>query len=306
MIYKTTSVKRVIAKVFTDLNLKEEDHRISDMIEWSGEALLKIGAFPSLITRVTGKDETPIIQLSDYQARLPGDLHRVIQVAYSQQETGPFYPMRYATGSFDHPNPLNTDEETSVDDTAINTVAETELVNLVMDIYDLTYAEALAKLNNEPGTRSLLVGLLGGGTRVSGAGTEFTSDYTYMISPGYIKTNMRDGYLLMSYLAVPVDKDGFPLIPDDESFMEAIYWYINMKLMYPEWKEGRVRDAVYYDSRRSWNYYCKQAYGNAMMPNLDQLESIKNTWVTLVPRMNEHDTFYSATGERDYIHNANE
>ena len=46
MIYKLTSVKSVIAKVFTDLDLQEETHRVSDMIEWAGEALEKIGAFP--------------------------------------------------------------------------------------------------------------------------------------------------------------------------------------------------------------------------------------------------------------------
>lgn len=52
MIYKLTSVKRVIAKVFTDLDLKEGDHRITDMIEWASEALLKIGAFPQFTTKV--------------------------------------------------------------------------------------------------------------------------------------------------------------------------------------------------------------------------------------------------------------
>ena len=53
---------------------------------------------------------------------------------------------------------------------------------------------------------------------------------------------------MLSYQAVPVDSDGYPMIPDNESFEEAIYWYINMKLTYPDWKMGRV-DAVYYDTR---------------------------------------------------------
>ena len=39
MIYKLNSVRRVIAKVFTDLNLDEGDHRISDMIEYAGKLL---------------------------------------------------------------------------------------------------------------------------------------------------------------------------------------------------------------------------------------------------------------------------
>jgi hypothetical protein len=126
-----------------------------------------------------------------------------------------------------------------------------------------------------------------------------------MVVGNYIKINISSGYLMMAYQAIPTDKNGYPLIPDNESFLEAIYWYINMKLMYPEWREGRVRDAVYYDARRSWNYYRKQAYGEAMMPNADQLESLKNTWLRLVPNIDEHATFYSTLSDQEIIYNAN-
>nr|DAL58521.1 MAG TPA_asm: hypothetical protein [Bacteriophage sp.] len=39
------------------------------------------------------------------------------------------------------------------------------------------------------------------------------------------------------------------------------------------------------------------------MPNADEIESIKNTWTTLVPEVMEHDTFFSATGDRQHIYN---
>ena len=295
MVYNTISVKRVIAKVLTDLNLKEGEHRISDMIEYAGEAMVKIGAFPSFIHRVTGKGGQPLLEVSGYKAKLPGDLHKVVQISYSLTEDGPFYPMRYATGSFDTQAELTTEmvDSTEVD----NTVPTTDLVNMAMDLFDESYADALDRINTEPGVRSLLTtALLTRGT-VSEGGTIATADYTYIISPGWVKINKETGYLMVAYQAIPTDKDGYPLIPDDEGFIEAIYWYINMKLMYPEWKEGRVRDAVYYDARRSWNYYCKQAYGNAMMPNLDKLESIKNSWIRLVPEINEHGIFYSTLGQ---------
>ena len=82
MVYNLTSVRRVIAKVFTDLDLKEGDHRISDMIEWAGEALEKIGGFPSFNTKVLGKDDLPLLELSNYQVKLPCDFHSLIQIGY--------------------------------------------------------------------------------------------------------------------------------------------------------------------------------------------------------------------------------
>ena len=304
MIYKTTSVKRVIAKVFTDNDLQEGSHRIADMVEWCGEALEKIGAFPQFVNKVTGKDNVPIVEVSNYQSKLPSDFHRLIQIAYSTVEAGPFYPMRYASGSFEVASRLNTDISANSTSAVTEIVADDTLITLIMSLYDLTYTQALNKLNTEPSVRSILEGLMLSHTGPS-ENENGTSDLVYVIHDGYVKTNMQTGYLLIAYQAIPTDIDGYPLVPDEQSFLDALYWYITMKLYYPEWKQGRIRDEVYYDARRSWNYYCKQAYGNAMMPNIDQLESIKNSWLRLVPELNEHDGFFSTLGQQQRIYNAN-
>ena len=110
---------------------------------------------------------------------------------------------------------------------------------------------------------------------------------------------------MLSYNAIPTDDDGYPLIPDNIGFIDAIYWYIVMKLYYPMWKIGKIRDAVYYDARRSWNFYCKQAYGNAMMPDSGQLEALKNSWLRLVPEINEQKGFFSTLGQEQRIYNKN-
>lgn len=303
MIYKNTSVKRVIAKVFTDFDLKEGDHRISDMIEWASEALEKISAFPYFELKVTGKNDNPLIELNDYQAKLPSDFHKLTQVAYSSNKNGPYYPMRSTTGTMD----IGFNNSNSSGTVTSTTVLEDNVIILAMSIYGLTYSEALIKINSEPSTRSLLTSLLSeGDVDYSGEYIDGnTDDLIYMIRGNYIKTNIRSGYLKIAYQAIPTDIDGYPLVPDDVSFMEALYWYIAMKLLYPMWRDGRVRDAVYYDAKRSWNYYSKQAYGNALMPNIDQLESFKNSWLRLVPELGEHSTGFTNLGKRQVIYNAN-
>jgi hypothetical protein len=302
MIYKTTSVKRVISKVFTDLDLQEGDHRIADMIEWAGEAVKKIGAFPTLLTKVTGKGGLPLLEITNYQAKLPCDLTAINQVAYSTSEAGPFYPMTYGSGSFDASVP-NTTASTAT----LGSVSNSSLVSAAMALYSESSEDALARINSYPNIRELLETFLTAQRSTNGEHDSFTAsgDYTYVITPGYIKTALKEGYLLLSYQAVPTDYEGYPMIPDDESFEEAIYWYINMKLTYPEWKMGRIRDAVYYDAKSSWNYYRKQAYGNAMMPNVDQLESIKNAWLRLIPEINEHGNAFSTLNQRQIIYNQN-
>lgn len=100
MITKLTSIKTVIAKIIADLDLKEDDIRISDVRSWCGEAIEKIGAVTQFIPKVSGQDGTPITKLCGHQASLPCDLHQLHQVAYSFNCDGPWFPMRKATGSF--------------------------------------------------------------------------------------------------------------------------------------------------------------------------------------------------------------
>ena len=304
MLYKNTSVKRVIAKVFTDFDLQEGDHRISDMVNWAGEALEKIGAFPSFVNKVTGKDKEPITQVANFQAKLPTDFHNLIQIAYAVEEAGPYYPMRTATGSFEHASQMNTEISASTSSVDADLVgSDNDLVVLAMSLYDLTYTEAIAKMNDEPDVRAILNLILVDDN--SAANDSITNDFIYVIQNGWVKLNVREGYLMISYQAVPTDLDGYPMIPDDQSFMEAIYWYIVVKLLYPRWRDGQVRDAVYIDARHSWNFYCKQAFGKAMMMDIDQLEAFKNSWLRLIPDVHAHDTFFSTLGEREKIYNAN-
>ena len=261
MIYKNTSIKTVISKVMTDLDMQEESHRIADMIEWISEGLEKIGAFPQFEIKVAGKDGLPALKVTDYRATLPMGMHSIIQVAYSTNEEGPFYNMRHSTGSFE----------------AVPFTTKT------LDTDPVTYS----KVDDKAFT------------------TSFTSDLIYSITPGYITTNQKTGYIMLSYNSIPLDEDGYPLIPNLPSYFEACYWYVVMKLKYPDWLNGTLTSEKYYHMQRSWNFYCKQAYGDSLAPNYDEMESIKNTWLKIYPEVNDHSTFYSTSGERQHIYNKN-
>jgi len=266
MIYDSVSVRQVIAKVLTDNDLHEENHRIADMIEWAGEALERIGAFPQLEIKVTGKGGTPLLKIENYQAILPLGLHGIIQAVYTPNENqhGPYYPMRYSSGSFN----------------AVPGITKRE-VNDPTDPTDDTFITEDENFLE----------------------TDQSLDYTYVVVGRYIKTNVKDGYIMLAYTSIPLDDEGYPKVPNNISFLEALYWYITMKLFYPKWLNGTIRDGVYMEAKRSWSFYRKQAYGEALMPQGDQLESIKNTWNQLVPELNAQNEFFSTVGQEQVIYN---
>lgn len=303
MITKLTSVKTVIAKVIADANLEEDDLRISDIREWCGEAVEKIGAITQLNKKVSGVDGSPILKITGHQVQLPCDLHQLHQVAYSFNRNGPWLPMRKATGSF-------AVWKDCCDCNCINPemiIQNDTLVNLVVDMFgNIDKTEAIAEINKNQNLRTILSNLINLHTVNINGTTPINPSYglQYTIKPGYIMTNVPCGYLKLSYSAIPTDDEGYALIPDKVSYTEAVYWYVMKQLYYPDWKNGQLRDAVYYDMRNNWNFYRNQAYAEALMPNEDGMESLKNNWNKLYPELNDHSSFYSHTGERQIIYNA--
>ena len=305
MVYKFVSVDQVISKVLADLDIKEESIRVSDLIEWASEAIEKIGSVRQFNRKISGIDKTPFLTIVGHQAAFPNDLHKLNQVMYSATGAGGWLPMTIATGSFSvFNNNVNNSYATAVQG-SVQSVSNIDMVKLVMSIYDITYPEAITFISDPVNSSSLdSINFLISKSPLSNVNNN-TFTLKYAIKPGFIITSMPTGFLKISYDAMYTDQNGYPMIPDMISYIEAIYWYILMKLKYPEYLGGRLNREVYYDIRRSWNFYCKQAYGEAMMPNEDEMETIKNNWNRLIPDMNANFNSYDTLGDPQNIRNLN-
>jgi len=51
-------------------------------------------------------------------------------------------------------------------------------------------------------------------------------EFTYKLQNNYLYSSKRDGEIIISYRAIELDDDGFPLLPDNGSFAEALELYI--------------------------------------------------------------------------------
>lgn len=300
------SSNSIISKVIADLDLKESDVRITDMKEYIMEGILKIGAVQQYEHKVA------ILPIECHQVALPCDLYKLGQVAFSFCNGGGWLPMRKATSSFG----VFHDRECSNEPCML--IPDTAMFPLVKNMFNLnTDREALEKLNEDTNLRQTLSILLNqwtvgtvNGKFVPGVvdhkdGTMFSNELQYTTKPGYINTCMPRGFVKISYYAIYTDEDSMPMIPDLESYKECLYWYITMKLMYPKKLKGQISQGDYYDIRNSYNFYRKQAYAEAMMPTVDDLETISNIYTKLYPEINDHSMFFSTSGDEQNIYNQN-
>lgn len=116
--------------------------------------------------------------------------------------------------------------------------------------------------------------------------------YTFYINDSYLISNIKDendqeANLCIVYLGIPVDEDNIPMIPDDVYYMKAIASYITSMLDYQDWRKGKIADKVKEQSEKDWLFYVNSARGSANMPNVQQLENLKNIMRRLLPITND-------------------
>lgn len=124
-------------------------------------------------------------------------------------------------------------------------------------------------------------------------GDEIFLEHRYYTNDAYIVTSFESGTITVSFTGTKLDDDGFPMIPDEVTYLKAIKSYCQTMLDRREWRRQRLPEAVYRDSQRDWEWYVRSARGKAQMPNIDKMESLKNQWVRLKPNQNSYSRFFS-------------
>jgi hypothetical protein len=109
------------------------------------------------------------------------------------------------------------------------------------------------------------------------------------------------GDIYLEYLAYPTTEEGEFLIPDDERVKEAIlnyvlwkYW-LSKSLMKEDGAESR---AEYF--RNLWTMYSGKAM-SVSLPDIGQLENIKNRWNHLVGRQDLYQSLFMNLNEREDV-----
>lgn len=129
------------------------------------------------------------------------------------------------------------------------------------------------------------------------------SDYTYKLTGNYIFTSFEVGQVEMSYYAVPTDDYGRPLVPDDEKVIRCVQDYIADKLAFKAYLRGEMDERKYRTIEEKLLWSMPSATTRMRTPTIDEMESIKNSWVRLIPKINQHSAgfVYSGQQEQRYI-----
>ena len=232
---------------------------IADAVTWMSDCMELIGHPDQYEIKITGHKEYTPFDISNYRAELPCGFHRLKQIAI---DGFPAFPSNH---SF---HQLMDGDCCGLDD--------------ISAILGDTFVD---NFNNEFNTA---------------LGTRFRSEpVTYSLNNDFITLSAKEGKVCMSYWSILLDDEGYPMVPNDVSYVQAVTWYLTKKLDYISWRKGEISDKVFAKSEQEYEWYVAQASSRAKMPDVDKMENLKRQLLRLKPNPDHYNGFfkYLATPE---------
>ncbi len=294
---------------------------LHDAIEWIGEALEHIGASAQLETKVC------TLKIENHKATLPADLYMINQVGTSNYKDATQVSSEISDLKIQAQGLTKAYKETRtlLEETVTRSADGTYQSNITAA--EIAQYNELAKTSDhelrEINSRLVVLeGTLMGGNAMNNVlplkyctsnfpkglhcdkcvNENAVSSDCYIVENDYIKTSFSTGTLCLGYKAMPTDADCYPLVPDDISYREGMFWYIYKKMLLGGTIDVNTNGINYQFADQQWKYYCSQARNAAVFPDIDRYESFMNQWVRLIPNINRHDLAFDALNEREDIY----
>lgn len=129
----------------------------------------------------------------------------------------------------------------------------------------------------------------------------YGTDLTYKVQGYVIYTSTKDTDIEIAYNAIATDDEGYPLLPDNPSFLRALEAYVKKQQFTILFDLGKLQPAILQNAQQEYAFYVGQCQTDMIMPSIDQMESLTNLWTSLIARANEHSKGFINSGSKEYL-----
>ena len=133
------------------------------------------------------------------------------------------------------------------------------------------------------------------------AGYKIPQELSFKTQGQVLYVSFKTGDVLVSYKAIPVDKDGFPLLIDNPVFLKALEAYIKREAFTILFDMGKIAPAVLQNTQQQYAFLAGQLQSEFTIPSQSEMESISRMWNTLIQRTSEFNNGFSSLGNKEYI-----
>lgn len=124
---------------------------------------------------------------------------------------------------------------------------------------------------------------------------------TFKTQGRIIFTSFPHGRIEVAYKAIPVDEDGFPLLIDDETYLNALEAYIKKQVFTVKFDTGKIQAGVLSNAQSdyAWNAHLLQS--QMTTPSMAEMESISRYLNTMIKPTRSFSQGFKHLGDQEFI-----
>lgn len=126
-----------------------------------------------------------------------------------------------------------------------------------------------------------------------------TGEFTYMTQGMFIFTSTKEVDVEIAYHAFAVDDEGYPLLPDNASFLRGLENYIKLQWFTILYDMGKLPQQVLFNTQQEYAWAAGDAQSEFSRLDLDKAETLFNSFKTLLPRNHEHWKAFFDNGAKE-------
>lgn len=124
---------------------------------------------------------------------------------------------------------------------------------------------------------------------------------TFKTQGRIIYTSFKEGKVEVSYKSILLDDEGYPLLPDEPTFLRALELYIKKQWFTILFDMNKISPAVLQNTQQEYSFAVGACNNTFIIPSVSEMESIKNMWNQLIPRFNEFKTGFKYQGSQEHL-----
>lgn len=113
-------------------------------------------------------------------------------------------------------------------------------------------------------------------------------------------TSFPQGKVDVAYKSIPVDDDGFPLLIDNETYLNALELYIKVKVFTVKFDTGKISAGVLSNAQGEYAWAAHLLQSEMTLPSVSEMESLTRYLNTMIKPVTHFDDGFKGLGDREY------
>lgn len=130
---------------------------------------------------------------------------------------------------------------------------------------------------------------------------ETMGEESFKIQGRVIYTSFKKGKVEISYKAIPVDDEGYPLLIDNETYLACLEAYIKKQVFTVLYDLGKIQLGVMNNAQTDYAFLAAELKNEMLTPSLSEMQSITNIMNTLLVSDNHFYNSFRNLGDKEYI-----